>query len=296
MASSDRLLKQLELARRDLLELTTSNRLLSTPREKTPGAAIRIVDESSADIFRILIHEGTSLRFEEGSPIDKSSARQSHGDQDSEFDSDSEFATETETSGRTQNSAADDVLHTTLTSEELDRRLQTLLDDSATLMQEQGVNVLYLALGFLKWFEIDAPETPRYAPLLLVPVVLEKGRSGKRYSLSWNDGEIETNLTLKVRLKSDFGIQLPDVPRTEDLSPATYFQDVQKVIAGQRGWDVRTDDIVLWCFSFTKLLMYRDLDLDAWPDGNLENHDLVRGVLYEGFGVDRRAKLTPFEG
>lgn len=284
MATPDRLLKQLELARRDLLELTTSNRLLSTPRDKTPGVAIRIADESSADVFRVLVHEGTSLRFEEGSPADKSSALRSHGDQDAEVDSDSALAIETDTTHRSKNAAVDDALHTTLAPEELDRRLQALLDDSATLMQEQGVNVLYLALGFLKWFEIDVPETPRYAPLLLVPVVLEKGRSGKRYSLSWNDGEIETNLTLKVRLKSDFGINLPDVPNAEDLSPATYFQDVNSVIADQRGWEVRADDILLWCFSFTRLLMYRDLDPNNWPTSRpLQDQPLITGLLQDGF-------------
>jgi DNA polymerase III delta prime subunit len=284
MATSDRLLKQLELARRDLLELTTSNRLLSTPRDKTPGAAIRITDESSAEVFRILVHEGTSLRFEDGSLADKSAGRQSHGDPDAEVETGSTSATATDTSDRKKSSASDDVLHTTLTSEELDRRLQALLDDSATLMQEQGVNVLYLALGFVKWFEIDVPETPRYAPLLLVPVVLEKGRSGKRYSLSWNDGEIETNLTLKVRLKSDFGINLPDVPNAEDLSPITYFQDVNAVIADQRGWEVRADDILLWCFSFTRLLMYRDLDPGNWPTSRpLQDQPLITGLLQDGF-------------
>ncbi len=284
MANSDRLLKQLELARRDLLELTTSNRLLSTPRDKTPGAAIRIADESSAEIFRLLVHEGTSLRFEEGSLADKSSAHQSTDDQYSEIDADEISSTARDTSNRAKNSAADDVLRTTLTPDELDRRLQALLDDSATLMQEQGVNVLYLALGFLKWFEIDVPETPRYAPLLLVPVVLEKGRSGKRYSLSWNDGEIETNLTLKVRLKSDFGINLPDLPSAEDLSPSTYFQDVNEVIADQRGWEVRADEILLWCFSFTRLLMYRDLDPNNWPASRpLQDQPLITGLLQDGF-------------
>ena len=284
MANPDRLIKQLELARRDLLELTTSNRLLSTPRDKTPGAAIWIVDESSADVFRILVHEGTSLRFEEGSTTDKSTARQSHEYQDSDLEPDLKSESASDRSHRAKNSTTGDVMHTSLTSEELDLRLQTLLDDSATLMQEQGVNVLYLALGFLKWFEIDAPETPRYAPLLLVPVVLEKGRSGKRYSLSWNDGEIETNLTLKVRLKSDFGIRLRDVTNAEDLSPATYFQDVTDVIADQRGWEVRADDILLWCFSFMRLLMYRDLDPGNWPTSRpLQDQPLITGLLQDGF-------------
>jgi hypothetical protein len=337
MSNSDQLLKHFELARRDLLELTTTNRLLSTPRDKEQGAAIEIHDEFATEVFRMLVHESSSMRFEEGEIVDDAaeSTASSHSesgaassesstedsapklksvkrrttkkkttaksddapavedDEDApqrmgligdEIANKSSSKTSSGSKGDDEVSATDDVLHTILAPEELDRRLQALIDDSATLMQEQGVNVLYLALGFLKWFENEAPETPRYAPLLLIPVTLEKGRGGKRYSLAWSDGEIETNLTLKVRLKADFGITLPDVPATEDLSPITCFQDVQKAIAGQRGWEVRQDDMVLWCFSFTKLLMYRDLDPANWPqDKRLEDRPLIRALLKEGF-------------
>ncbi len=63
-----------------------------------------------------------------------------------------------------------------------------------------------------------------------------------------------------------------------------YFQDVEKAIAGQRGWEVRRDEIVLWCFSFTKLLMYRDLDPENWPaDKRLEDRPLIRALLQDGF-------------
>jgi hypothetical protein len=326
MANSEQLLKHFELARRDLLELTTTNRLLSTPREKELGAAIEIHDESATDVFRMLVHEGSLMRFEEGELPDEPSSRsasatleESSGADAADDESASKLkpakrrttkkktkaeavdgnadktpasllnasdagVTSSEKKNGESVSVTDDVLHTILAPDELDRRLQALIDDSSTLMQEQGVNVLYLAVGFLKWFESESPETPRYAPLLLIPVTLEKGRAGKRYALAWSDGEIETNLTLKVRLKADFGIVLPDVPATEDLSPITYFQDVQKVVAGQRGWDVRTDDIVLWCFSFTKLLMYRDLDPHCWPaDKRLEDRPLIRSLLQDGF-------------
>lgn len=337
MSNSDQLLRQFELARRDLLELTTINRLLSTPRDKEQGAAIEIHDESATDVFRMLVHEGSSMRFEEGEIVEvepsdstESSAKPaaeapSEPTEDAapklksvkrrttkkkttrtdaappaEEDEDapqrmgllggdvSKKSSSARAFGDAKNSesvsATDDVLHTILAPEELDRRLQALIEDSATLMQEQGVNVLYLALGFLKWYENEAPETARSAPLLLIPATLEKGRGGKRYSLAWSEGDIETNLTLKVRLKADFGIALPDVPATEDLSPITYFQDVQKAIAGQRGWEVRQDDIVLWCFSFTRLLMYRDLDPGNWPhDKRLEDRPLIKSLLQEGF-------------
>ncbi len=158
------------------------------------------------------------------------------------------------------------------------------MDDATTLMQEQGVNVLYLAVGFLRWRDSEAPDTPRDAPLILVPVTLERGRAGHRYSLTWDEGEIGTNLTLKTRMKSDFGIEIPELPETEELSPVAYFQDVEKAISGQRGWEVRRDEIVLWCFSFTKLLMYRDLDPENWPaNKRLEDRPLIRALLQDGF-------------
>ena len=322
MANSEQLRKHFELARRDLLELTTTNRLLSTPREKELGAAIEIHDESAMEVFRMLVHEGCIMRFEEGAILDESSSTTTAATDDNASTGDEAVVKSKPVRRRTTKtrvqaesavehpyaasatlpgsgersckefedktgeavSATDDVLHTILAPEELDRRLQALIDDSSTLMQEQGVNVLYLAVGFLKWFETESPEVPRFAPLLLIPATLEKGRGGRRYALAWNDGDVETNLTLKVRLEADFGIVLPEVPATEDLSPITYFQDVQKAISGQRGWEVRTDDIVLWCFSFTKLLMYRDLDPHNWPqDKQLEDRPLIRSLLQDGF-------------
>lgn len=313
MAQSDQLLKHFELARRDLLELTTANRLLSTPRGRETGTAIEIADESASDVFRMLVQEGLAMQFEEGelldesetSPADSASREATKGSEESEEASQpkplkrrttkkASTKTAARITGGSQSSGtaaesrstSDDSLHTVLAPEELDRRLLALIDDTATLMQEQGVNVLYLAIGFLKWFEPAVPETARYAPLLLIPVTLERGRGGKRYTLTWNDGEIETNLTLKVRLKSDFGILLPDVPATEDLSPVTYIQDVRKAVDGQRGWEVLTDDMVLWCFSFTKLLMYRDLDPNNWPRENrLEDRPLIRALLQDGFAA-----------
>jgi very-short-patch-repair endonuclease len=322
MSQPDQLLKHFELARRDLLELSTANRMLSTPREQHQGASIEIVDESSAEVFRMLVREGSTMRFEEGvidesaspakqvnsdpaespsqeqqtvlpKPVLKRRTKKKAAEIQAALETSSGVptrdtktsASETDDTGKgSAVSTSDDVLHTILAPEELDRRLVSLMDDATTLMQEQGVNVLYLAVGFLRWREPDAPDTPRDAPLILIPVSLERGRAGHRYSLTWDEGEISTNLTLKTRMKVDFGIEIPELPETEELSPVAYFQDVEKAIAGQRGWEVRRDEIVLWCFSFTKLLMYRDLDPENWPaDKRLEDRPLIRALLQDGF-------------
>jgi Protein of unknown function (DUF4011) len=49
----------------------------------------------------------------------------------------------------------DTKLQTALTSDGLQNRLLALYRDARLIMEEQGVNILYLALGRLKWFEAE---------------------------------------------------------------------------------------------------------------------------------------------
>ena len=46
-------------------------------------------------------------------------------------------------------------LQTKLSPEALQKRLLDIWYDARTLEEEQGVNILYLGLGLLKWFEDD---------------------------------------------------------------------------------------------------------------------------------------------
>ena len=137
-------------------------------------------------------------------------------------------------------------------------------------------------MGFLRWCDDEGKSFD--APLILIPVELLRDKAGVRFSLKWTGHEIETNLTLKIRLKIDFDIDLPEVPDVEDMSVESYFGDVQRAIGNKDGWEVLEDDLVLWFFSFRKLMMYRDLDPDTWPKDNpLEERTNIRGLLGEGF-------------
>ena len=60
--------------------------------------------------------------------------------------------------------------------------------DRATL-SEQGVNVLFVAFGFLKWFEAEHSDEPRLSPLLLVPVCLERIGATAPWKLSLYEDE-----------------------------------------------------------------------------------------------------------
>ncbi|MFO0810486.1 MAG: DUF4011 domain-containing protein [Gemmataceae bacterium] len=305
MANADSLLTQLDAARRDLLELSTRNRLLATPRDQDRGLSLEIKDELSDEIFRMMVTEAKPMRFEQGVVVEKPADEPAAEEKPAEEPAAEEKPKKRKTTTKrvTKKKAAiepvasipaaatdnadphlDSILHTVLAPEELDRRLLRLDTDAKALRDEKGVNILYLVLGFLQWFEDGKPDTPRHAPLLLVPVRLERANVGTRFNLVYAKDDIVTNLTLKIRLKVDFGIDLPDVPDVEELAPSAYFADVKKAIAGQKNWDVLADDMVLWFFSFTKLLMYRDLDPANWPAHcRLEDRPLIRGLLQDGF-------------
>ena len=63
MADSSVIHDRLESARRDLLDLTTRNRLLSTSRSSTRSGRLEIVDELSDEVFRILVQDKKSMSF-----------------------------------------------------------------------------------------------------------------------------------------------------------------------------------------------------------------------------------------
>jgi len=180
-------------------------------------------------------------------------------------------------------------LQTALTSDGLQRRLLALYRDARLIMEEQGVNILYLALGRLKWFEAEKGDTSRHAPLVLVPVQLQRRSGLDRFTLKWWEEDVQENLTLAAKLNSEFGIELPKFPLEEDLVPSRYAEAVAKAVAGQRGWEVQADAMTLGFFSFAKFLMYRDLDPRTWPDPTqLLNHPALGGLLRDGFpAVDR---------
>ena len=62
-------------------------------------------------------------------------------------------------------------LRTYLTEQDLKKSLTYLYRSSRIALEENGANTLYLALGLLRWYETEHSERPRYAPILLLPVV-----------------------------------------------------------------------------------------------------------------------------
>ncbi|WP_375378239.1 DUF4011 domain-containing protein [Hymenobacter cellulosilyticus] len=149
-----------------------------------------------------------------------------------------------------------------------------------TSLEEQGVNILYLALGQLTWYEADSSPEPRRAPLLLVPVLLERGTAAERFKLRHTGAEVEGNLSLQAKLRASFGLMLPLPEAEEEFRVADYFAAVAEAVAGLPRWQVQPDAIALGFFSFGKFLLYRDLDPAAWPTAAaLLEHPAIAALL-----------------
>ena len=58
-------------SRRELLDLSARNRLISTPRESSQGRKIEVVDERSEEVFRLLVRERKAMSFLAGAGVDE---------------------------------------------------------------------------------------------------------------------------------------------------------------------------------------------------------------------------------
>lgn len=90
--------------------------------------------------------------------------------------------------------------------DELERVIDKIASQARLAEQEMGVSTLFLAFGFLEWYESDDAGKQAYAPLLLLPVSLdsEKVRGGEVYYLSAREGGAEANLSLQKLLEQDY--------------------------------------------------------------------------------------------
>jgi very-short-patch-repair endonuclease len=275
----ERLLKE----RHALLDLSTRNRLLNTPLRTRNNRAIEIVDEKAAEIFRLLT-SGKALSFLPGVAL--SEAERAELDPEDDVTGGIPQPEDDPLDERGVASRHADLrLQTRLTSEGLQKRLFDIWYDAQTLEQEQGVNVLYLAIGLLRWFDGDASDVARHAPLVLLPVKLERSSAADRFKLRWREEPPSPNLTLQAKMKAEFALSIEDFKDEDEVDLEAYCAKVGETVSQQKRWEVLPDAMVLGFFSFSKFLMYRDLDPDNWPEqSGIDTKQMIEALLRDGFG------------
>ena len=134
--------------------------------------------------------------------------------------------------------------------------LRGLRRRAKTIMEEQGINVLYVAFGIVRWKESDDAPQEFTSPLVLVPVTLSISSVVDPYVLSFNDDEITVNPTLVYKLEHDFGLKLPEYDDSKGIE--AYLQTCEALFNDHPGWSIERS-AYLSIFSFLKINMYYDL-------------------------------------
>lgn len=242
---------RLDRWQRKLLDLTTRNRLLNVK----PGATtIRLLCPDPATLEDRLA-DGASFRIVAAPAMEGGAGRDTalHLQRTGE-ELDAAYARDAMERGE---------ILSPLPTDKLDAQLIDLYRKTQLDLAEGGANTLFLAVGFLVWKKSGSDTRQYRAPLILLPVKLQRRsvRSGVR--LSSHEDEPRFNLTLLQMLRQDFELDIPelagplpvdqsgiDVPRIWTL--------VRRAVRDMPGFEV-VDDVVLGAFSFAKYLMWKDL-------------------------------------
>ena len=286
----------LKSIRNRLLDLTGRNRLLNFKHGR--GGFIRVIDEMPDQLAENILesHKFTFIPVDE--PLREELIEYGYIDIDEEGQevkvksdpSAKEWANikglntnyELPQSIKSPDSKHNDTnIQSLLYPRELEAQLRNIRTKANTAIEETGANILYLAFGFLEWFEDDNSSVSRQAPLYLIPVKIDRASLNKNlgtytYTIEYTAEDIISNLSLREKLKHDFHLELPEV--TEDVLPEDYLKQVESQFLRHKPlWKVKRFS-TLSMFDFGKLLMYLDLDPSRWPEGssNIQNHAILQ--------------------
>ncbi len=301
-------LSALDNLRKRLLDLTARNGLINF--KHTKGSSLRVIDELQDQLVETLLTD-KEMRFQPVSEpthaqlieagyiqIDEETGEEIRRKKDPTAEEwarwlglETDYEVPLSRAGMTAQKHADTSIQTLLFPHELEDRLRSLRQKAESAIEELGTTILYLAFGFLEWFDINDTGKPRIAPLFLVPVQIQKGRLNRdtqtyEYTLAYSGEDIIPNLSLREKLRVDFALALPDLD--EKTQPEDYCEQVQELIRNnQPSWRVRRH-ITLALLNFSKLLMYLDLDSARWPEGkSISDHPLINQFL-NGYDANSR--------
>ena len=150
-----------------------------------------------------------------------------------------------------------------LTGQEMDKRFLTLYRRARGDMQEGGTNTLFLAAGFLRWKKTEGDTRTYRAPLVLIPVKLERRSAQSPFRIAHHEDDVRINSTLLEFLKRDFHLRIPELegelPRDESgIDVPLIFEIMRRKVRQVAGFEV-VEELALSTFSFAKFLMWKDL-------------------------------------
>ncbi|UUM19977.1 MULTISPECIES: DUF4011 domain-containing protein [unclassified Mycoplasma] len=162
------------------------------------------------------------------------------------------------------------------------RNLSNLMKKSNLFKEENGINVLYFAVGFLEWYENKESDDKHLAPILFVPVELSKDAYNSPYKVNFLDDEFLLNESFIQKLINDYSVNL-NYKFEADKSNYELFVDYKNFILEQvkkindKRWKI-IEEIDLGIFSFSRINMVKDLEENTEKVINNQFVKLISGL------------------
>lgn len=244
IVTKEKLSEQLDRIRAALIDLTRNNSLV---HYKPTAKSIKVVGVDPAEVFTRLVLKADRMSFQQQPKY---------------------LANEQGKAPTVKRRQQDAHLDVALEGAAMQKRLRDIASTARSTLDDAGYTSLYLAVGFLNW--VNEKRLECSSPILLIPVELEQ-HTLKPWYLRWTGGEVEANpcLPLLFPLLPEPVtwpvFSAPDDP-DDKAEVSDYFESLRSAIGDREGWSL-SEDIYLGFFEFDKVVMYRDLDPDGWPEG-----------------------------
>lgn len=255
-----------DLWERRLLDLSTRNNLLNIRFSKK---SLRIMVPSLAEVLSLLYNNKEIYIIERPDDWETPINSKELGERISDNDPILELL---------RKEMGNDRLRAYQDSKTLTSILTGLYRSSRLSIEESGANTLFLAVGFLKWFE-QGRGAAHFAPIVLYPIKIERKSADKGYYMVSRGEDALLNETLFEFLKQNYGIELPDVTAAiqneKGVDIKYILAAVRKAVMEQSKWDV-IEELTINIFDFNRFVIWNDIRTNRQI---ISEHPLVSSLV-----------------
>ena len=152
--------------------------------------------------------------------------------------------------------------------------------------EETGSNILYLAIGFIQYFENPKSVNPCYAPIVLVPIDLVR-HSKDNYSIKGREEPPFLNISIFEFFHQEFGLNCDDLLTQIDFESEDIDIDVvlntvaERISKLSRASIIRTAAINV--FNFSKAVMWSDV---RFRKAELSKNKVIKSIIEGRFACE----------
>ncbi len=172
------------------------------------------------------------------------------------------------------------------TEADLQATLTAIYRNNLSAIEETGANSLYLSLGVLKWYEPEVPDKQRIAPLILIPVSLQRKTLLSKFTIKFREETIVFNDTLLAFLEQEFQLSLRNLAaymkEDESWNIPAIFNTIRSAIDQHKHWEV--DELVFLAnFNFSTQVLWHDIKTHK---DIMQEHPIIKGFVHQSLPKD----------